>query len=434
MTAAAGKYAGLDRFECPQAHRRGHAGARAHRPHRALPPRRRASATAARRWWSRSSPSSGTCNVKPLAEPAHQGGARRADHDRPARRGRKTYYHWMENIRAGASRASSGGATASRRGTATRTAACTSRAPTSRACPQCGGAAPPGPRRARHVVLLRALAVLHPGLARRHAGARRRTTRPRCWSPASTSSSSGSRGWPCSACTFMGTCRSATSTSTPSCATPRGRRCRSRRATSSTRSRSWSKYGTDAFRFTLAALAAPGARHPDRRGAHRGLPQLRQQALERVAPGAVQPRRLRSARWPDAARPPAGRPLDPEPAARRRSPRCARRSTPTGSTTRRPRVYQFLWHEFCDWYLEIAKPSALPAGRARRRSAVTQQTLVDVARDDAAAAPPVHAVHHRGASGSGCPTTGESIMIAPFPTAADAGAAMPEAERAMEPA
>ena len=47
--------------------------------------------------------------------------------------------------------------------------------------------------RARHLVLLRAVAVLDAGLAGRDAGARSATIRPARWSPASTSSSSGSR-------------------------------------------------------------------------------------------------------------------------------------------------------------------------------------------------------------------------------------------------
>ena len=39
-------------------------------------------------------------------------------------------------------------------------------------------------------------------------------------------------------------------------------------------------------------------------------------------------------------------------------------------------VYQFLWHEFCDWYLEIAKRSLYqPESPAAR--AVTQRTLVE---------------------------------------------------------
>ena len=52
-------------------------------------------------------------------------------------------------------------------------------------------------------------------------------------------------------------CPSATSTSMPSSATRRARRCRSRRAMSST---PWPhrRYGADALRFTLAAMAAQG--------------------------------------------------------------------------------------------------------------------------------------------------------------------------------
>ena len=49
-------------------------------------------------------------------------------------------------------------------------------------------------RRARHLVLVGAVAVLDPGLARARHASSRAITRPTCWSPASTSSSSGSRG------------------------------------------------------------------------------------------------------------------------------------------------------------------------------------------------------------------------------------------------
>ena len=43
------------------------------------------------------------------------------------------------------------------------------------------------------------------------------------------------------------------------------------------------RYGCDALRFTLAALASPGPRHQARREPGRGLPQLRDQAVERGA-------------------------------------------------------------------------------------------------------------------------------------------------------
>ncbi len=56
-------------------------------------------------------------------------------------------------------------------------------------------------RRARHLVLLRAVAVLHAGLdegkpfEQQNRLRADNTCRPRCWSPASTSSSSGWRAW-----------------------------------------------------------------------------------------------------------------------------------------------------------------------------------------------------------------------------------------------
>ncbi len=51
-----------------------------------------------------------------------------------------------------------------------------------------------GRGRARHLVQLRALALQHPRLAGGDRTAEDLLSRPRCWSPASTSSSSGSPG------------------------------------------------------------------------------------------------------------------------------------------------------------------------------------------------------------------------------------------------
>ena len=78
----------------------------------------------------------------------------------------------------------------------------------------------------------------------------------------------------------------------------------------------------------------PGPRHPDQRRARRGLPQLRQQALERLAPGALQSRRLRPGGRPRAR--PGCRAAGSRAGCRRRSPACARRSTATGTTTPPP--------------------------------------------------------------------------------------------------
>jgi valyl-tRNA synthetase len=40
-------------------------------------------------------------------------------------------------------------------------------------------------------------------------------------------------------------------------------------------------------------------------------------------------------------------------------------------------LYHFIWHEFCDWYLELTKPYLYQEGDPKRRN-LTQQTLVDV--------------------------------------------------------
>src|SRR5213079_3432026 len=78
-------------------------------------------------------------------------------------------------------------------------------------------------------------------------------------------------------------------------------------------------------------------------------------------------------------------------------------------------VYQFLWHEYCDWYLELAKLSLYravePAERLR-----TQHTLVEVLETTLRLLHPfmpfvTEEVWQR------LPLKGESIMIAPYPKA-----------------
>ncbi|HEX7785441.1 MAG TPA: valine--tRNA ligase, partial [Methylomirabilota bacterium] len=134
------------------------------------------------------------------------------------------------------------------------------------------------------------------------------------------------------------------------------------------------KYGTDAFRFTLAALAAQG----------RDI-RLAEERIEGY-------RNFANKIW-NAARLVLTNLEGYDPAlARRAAPSVAdrwikSRLTETVAQVRKAidtyrfndaagAVYQFLWHEYCDWYLEIAKRSLYqpdsPAARAR-----TQRTLVE---------------------------------------------------------
>ncbi len=92
------------------------------------------------------------------------------------------------------------------------------------------------------------------------------------------------------------------------------------------------KYGTDAFRFTLAALAAQGRDIRISRRPRGGLPQLRQQAVERRAARAVQPGRLRS-RLARYGRRPGCPAAGSTAGCRGPSPPSVKRSTPTDSTT-----------------------------------------------------------------------------------------------------
>jgi valyl-tRNA synthetase len=119
-----------------------------------------------------------------------------------------------------------------------------------------------------------------------------------------------------------------------------------------------------------------GPQHQLRQQALRGLPQLLQQALERHALRADE---LRGAglrpeehtgrvhpggpRWLPALLP-ADRWITGE--LQRVEAAVARASPSTAWTTWPTRIYDFVWDEYCDWYLEIAKVQI--AGRQRRRS------------------------------------------------------------------
>ncbi|MEX2220642.1 MAG: valine--tRNA ligase [Candidatus Rokuibacteriota bacterium] len=188
------------------------------------------------------------------------------------------------------------------------------------------------------------------------------------------------------------------------------------------------KYGTDAFRFTLAALAAQG----------RDI-RLGEERIEGY-------RNFANKIW-NAARLVLSNLEGYDPAlARRGTPSVADRwikSRLTAATAlvrtaidayrfndAASAVYQFLWHEYCDWYLEIAKRS-LYQPESPEAKAVTQRTLVETLETTLRLLHPFmpfisEELWQR------LPRAGESIMLAPFPKATRKGRDA-EAERLMAP-
>jgi valyl-tRNA synthetase len=171
------------------------------------------------------------------------------------------------------------------------------------------------------------------------------------------------------------------------------------------------RYGTDAFRFTLVALAAQGR---DIRLAEERIEGYRNFANKlwnaaRLVLGNLDGYDAKLARKTPAAS--EGRWI-------------ASRLNSTVKQVRRSldqyrfndaasAIYQFLWHEFCDWYLEIAKPSLYQREDPGRR-ARTQLTLVETLEKTLRLLHPfmpfiTEEIWQR------LPHEGESIMIAPYP-------------------
>ena len=187
---------GLDRFEARKrvvaeleaagllaTHRQTQVDGAARRPQR-----RRARALLTDQWYVK---------IAPLAEPAISAVESKAARASCRRTGRRPISSGCATSRTGASAASSGGAIAFPRGTTTH-GNVYRRPRRSRGAQEAYRSAATwlaqDDGRARHLVLLRAVAVLDAGLAGEDAGARQVLSRRACWSPASTSSSSGSPG------------------------------------------------------------------------------------------------------------------------------------------------------------------------------------------------------------------------------------------------
>jgi valyl-tRNA synthetase len=184
------------------------------------------------------------------------------------------------------------------------------------------------------------------------------------------------------------------------------------------------RFGTDAFRFTLAALAGLGR---DIRISEERIEGYRNFANKLWNAGRLVLSNLDGYDARTAAR------IEPSLADRWILSRLAVATAAIREHLRRYRfndsasaLYQFLWHEYCDWYLEMAKlPLYRPTRPAERLS--TQRTLVTVLEATLRLLHPfmpfiTEEIWQR------LPHVGESIMIAPYPRA---GRRQPDAERAM---
>jgi len=174
------------------------------------------------------------------------------------------------------------------------------------------------------------------------------------------------------------------------------------------------QYGTDAFRFTLAALSVPGVR--DIR-----IAEERVEGSRNFANKVWNAARFVLANL-DGYDPRLARKSAPSVADRWIRSRLAATARTVRASLDRYRfndaasaVYQFLWHEFCDWYLEIAKRS-LYQTEDRAARARTQKTLVETLETTLRLLHPfmpfiTEEIWQK------LPHEGPSIMIAPFPKA-----------------
>ena len=195
------------------------------------------------------------------------------------------------------------------------------------------------------------------------------------------------------------------------------------------------RYGTDAFRFTLAALAGLGRdiRISDERiEGYRNFANKIWNAARLVLSNLDGfDRAVAATGKPSVADRWIGSRLHATTAAVRKALDAYRFNDAASA------VYQFLWHEFCDWYLEVAKRSLYQTEDPIAR-AVTQRTLVESLETTLRLLHPFmpfiseeiwQRLPHEGPS---APEAARSIVIAAFPKAGRKGRDA-AAEREMAP-
>ena len=174
------------------------------------------------------------------------------------------------------------------------------------------------------------------------------------------------------------------------------------------------KYGTDALRFTLAAMASPGRDiklSEERIEGYRNFANKLWNAARFI---------LMNLEGPRAEAPLAERPIADQWIMSRLH-RCigdvnrsleAYRFDEAANT-----IYHFIWHEYCDWYLELAKPAlaekdSVQATHARATLVESFETVLRLLH------PFMPFITEE--IWQAIPHAGESIMIAPYPSQATA--------------
>src|SRR5438128_8687238 len=170
------------------------------------------------------------------------------------------------------------------------------------------------------------------------------------------------------------------------------------------------KYGTDALRFTLAAMASPGRDiklSEDRIEGYRNFANKLWNAARFILMNLEGPR----TDAPVANRSVADRWIFS------RLHHCIGEVNASLEAYRFDEaanaLYQLIWHEYCDWYIELVKPAL--ADKASRQAALTRTTLIESVETLLRLLHPFmpfiteeiwQAIPHKG----------ESVMIAPYPT------------------
>ena len=152
------------------------------------------------------------------------------------------------------------------------------------------------------------------------------------------------------------------------------------------------QYGTDAFRFTLAAFAAQGRDIKLSEERIEGYRHFVNKLWNAARFALMHLDRRYDPVQPDELCP--GGPLDPV-APEPREPEVAQALDAYRFNDAAAALYEFVWHEFCDWYLEAIKPALHGKLAPRRARALARRPVAGAARHPHPAAP-VHPVRDRG--------------------------------------